>query len=273
MSSTEYIPAEAGKKTIFLKNPLDFNGDLTAVGWHLPDTLTRNQYVNAGKLLGKMEDSKQWWLGDWWNAGVKWGEGQQICEQVGIPYQTAMNAGSLAKAFQFSRRRENLSVSHHAETQVLPTQELQDRFLDWCLIDTDTGEEREKPKSKRELREAIKNYMDAQAWTESEKQRREIVEQGGTVVAHLKQDENLIRWAQFNNRFRKIDRPSEWSNPFKLNDDGDRNTVCDSYAVYLDLKPSLLSRIEELKGMVLGCWCHPQRCHGDELARRANDED
>jgi hypothetical protein len=45
-------------------------------------------------------------LGDWWNAGVQWGEGQAVCEALEIAYQTAMNCGSIAAQFQFSRRRE-----------------------------------------------------------------------------------------------------------------------------------------------------------------------
>ena len=100
---------------VFLQNPLDFTGDLTATGWQLPDTLTRDQYEDAGRLLSKMEDSKQWWIGDWWNAGVKWGEGQAICDAVGLSYSTAKSAGSVSNVFKLCRRRHNLSYSHHVE--------------------------------------------------------------------------------------------------------------------------------------------------------------
>ena len=254
--------------SVFLQSPLDFAGDLTAIGWQLPATLTRDQYERAGELLGKMEDSKQWWLGDWWNAGTKWGEGQALCEKIGVGYQAAHGAGWVAREFQFSLRKENLSFSHHKEVCSLKGDDVRQRFLDWCLTDTDTGESRSKPKSVRELREAVRNFLDEQNWTDSERERRAIVEAGGTVVAHQKKDENLIRWAQFNDCYQKIDRPGIWSNPFVLPDDGDRDTVCDHFAVYLDMKPSLLVRIEELRGRVLGCWCYPERCHGDEFIRR-----
>lgn len=32
----------------------------------------------------------------------------------------------------------------------------------------------------------------------------------------------------------------------------------------------ILNHITELKGKILGCYCAPQSCHGDVLARRAN---
>jgi hypothetical protein len=36
--------------------------------------------------------------------------------------------------------------------------------------------------------------------------------------------------------------------------------------------PDLLARLPELRGKVLGCWCHPEQCHGDTLAELANTE-
>jgi len=34
----------------------------------------------------------------------------------------------------------------------------------------------------------------------------------------------------------------------------------------------MIERVKrELKGKVLGCWCHPKECHGDVLARIANE--
>ena len=104
--------------------------------------------------------------------------------------------------------------------------------------------------------------------TESERKRKEVVEAGGTVVANMDFDDNLIRWAQNNNRYQRIDCRTDWCNPFILNKDGDRDAICDSFSVYLDSKPSLLERIDELRGKVLGCWCYPERCHGDEIIKR-----
>ena len=102
-------------------------------------------------------------------------------------------------------------------------------------------------------------------WSPSEIQRRSDVERGETVVANISTDKNLIAWAQQTNRYARIDRNSIWGNPFVLNADGDREDVCDWYAEYFTRKRSLQIQLGTLKGRVLGCWCYPERCHGDHL--------
>lgn len=113
------------------------------------------------------------------------------------------------------------------------------------------------------------------AWSESELDRRAIVEAGGTVVANLHQDADraLLGWARSSGRFQRIDRNSDWGNPFELGPDGDRDTVCDSFEIYFGRKYSLQQRITELEGKVLGCWCYPQRCHGDHLVSKIEGPD
>ncbi len=107
-------------------------------------------------------------------------------------------------------------------------------------------------------------------WTPSERQRHELVEQGVAVVANLSTDKALIQWAKQRGLFVRVDRRSEWGNPFKLHSEAERDTVCDRYAAYLSDRPALLERVAELRGRVLGCWCCPKRCHGDHLAALAN---
>jgi hypothetical protein len=104
-------------------------------------------------------------------------------------------------------------------------------------------------------------------WTEDELDRRAVVEAGGAVVANMHQDSDraLLTWARSTGRFERIDRNSSWGNPFQMPDDGDRDTVCDSFEIYFGRKYSLHDRVLGLKGKVLGCWCYPKRCHGDHL--------
>jgi hypothetical protein len=238
-------------------------GELSGAGWNLPATLTHDEWVAAGAALSKIEQSKQWWLGDWWNAG-KWGDGPEACEQIGVEYQTARNCAAVSGAFTLSRRRDNLTFTHHAETCSIDDEATRERFLDWCL-------DGDKPRSTRELREAIRQYLDEQGWTDDERDRREQVKNGRTIVVNQKTDERLIRWAQFEGKLTRIDRTTDWGNPFELPADGTRDEVCDNYAVYLGMKPSLTKRIKELRGRVLACWCYPQRCHGNHLADLANE--
>ncbi len=107
-------------------------------------------------------------------------------------------------------------------------------------------------------------------WESGEHQRRDQVENGHAVVANSTNDSRLIAWADENGLSVYVGRGSDWGNPFIVDKDGDRDTVCDKYVWYLDRKPSL--DCATLKGKVLVCYCHPARCHADELARRANGD-
>ena len=110
-------------------------------------------------------------------------------------------------------------------------------------------------------------------WRQDERDRQAQVKDGITVVGNAASDKNLICWAEREGLAVRIDRSTRYGNPFVLNEDGDRDEVCDAYEQhYLQHKPSITERIEagDLTGKVLVCHCHPQRCHGDCLAAEAN---
>ena len=65
-------------------------------------------------------------------------------------------------------------------------------------------------------------------------------------------------------------KASKWANPYKVGVDGTRDEVIDKYAEWLHAHPELLACLPELEGKVLGCWCAPERCHGDVLAEMVN---
>lgn len=67
-----------------------------------------------------------------------------------------------------------------------------------------------------------------------------------------------------------IGRPGKWGNPFPLKREADRAKVLQQYTEWIMTQPRLLAQLGELKGKVLGCWCAPKACHGDVLARLAD---
>lgn len=101
----------------------------------------------------------------------------------------------------------------------------------------------------------------------------------------------------------RADRETKWGNPFIMYEQHMRNRVCDLYEDYLDaimepdnqqmvrtmlkiggLTPVQVDHwmqktgghldINELKGAVrLGCWCFPQRCHCQYLAKKLNRQE
>jgi hypothetical protein len=75
-----------------------------------------------------------------------------------------------------------------------------------------------------------------------------------------------------------IGRPSKWGNPFKLAKATDaaedrtlRADLLVKYETWLRQQPALMSSLGELRGKTLGCWCAPRLCHGDVLARLAEE--
>ena len=59
--------------------------------------------ARALSTLGRIETGKQWWIGDWWNAG-KWGQRPEILDQWDINYNTAKQCGVVAAAYQLTDR-------------------------------------------------------------------------------------------------------------------------------------------------------------------------
>lgn len=62
-----------------------------------------------------------------------------------------------------------------------------------------------------------------------------------------------------------IGRPSKWGNPFVVGKDGSREEVISKYRAWILEQPELLRSLWEIEGKVLGCWCAPEKCHGDVL--------
>jgi hypothetical protein len=116
-----------------------------------------------------------------------------------------------------------------------------------------------------------KRNPEPRQWSNDQLKRKDAAEDGLCVVANLRADAALIAWAQDNDRFVRIDRATAWGNPFEMPDDGGRDHVVAMFGqFYLPHKPSLLARLPTLRGKVLGCWCHPQDCHGRVIAEAVN---
>jgi hypothetical protein len=75
-----------------------------------------------------------------------------------------------------------------------------------------------------------------------------------------------------------VGRPSVWGNPYGTDRKPPfrvdiREEAIEAYEKWLLAQPELVERAKrELKGKVLGCWCAPEPCHGEILARIANEE-
>jgi len=253
---------------------LPSKGNLTKTGWELPSTLTKEQWIDYGSRFAELGGAVQWGWGDWWNSGnFEHGERKRIVESDswnGLAYETLKNYGVVAEFFEMSHRCD-LSFKHHMSCSSLPIDEAL-KVLDWAV------ENKSSTRATVDKVKEIKAWL-AQGWTTDQVERKELIEQGITVVASKRANKDgkipdaaLIAWADQQGLMTEIGRTTKWGNPFEIGDDGDRNEVCDNHRDhYLPFKHKLNNQITELKGKVLVCWCYPERCHGDHLKDLANE--
>lgn len=105
-----------------------------AISWVPNHELDPHQWAVAGRRLGVVGRSIQWLLGDWLSYGnSRFGERYARASQItGYDPQTLMNMVYVASRFPISRRREQLSWSHHETLAALEAGE-QDRWLDTAI--------------------------------------------------------------------------------------------------------------------------------------------
>lgn len=99
-------------------------------GWVAEREMSYPEWLRVGRRIGTIGRVSAWWLGDW----LRYGEGRfgsryaAGARVTGYDTQTLMNMVYVATRFPVSRRREDVSWSHHAAVAALGPDE-QDRWL------------------------------------------------------------------------------------------------------------------------------------------------
>ena len=63
---------------------------------------------------------------------------------------------------------------------------------------------------------------------------------------------------------------SKWKNPYTIKKYG-LDKCLELYETYIK-SSDLYNQLDELNGKILGCWCKPNKCHGDILIKLLNDK-
>lgn len=105
-------------------------GSLSTVAWTPADDIAVDEWIRTGQRLGAMTRCSQWWLGDWVRYGTgRWGEKYKEAARItGYDIHSLRNIAYVAGRIEPSRRRDNLTWSHHAEVSALEPGE-QDLWL------------------------------------------------------------------------------------------------------------------------------------------------
>lgn len=101
---------------------LSLPGMVSQKGLELPLGLSFDAWSQVGFTLRRIHKSWRWWIGDWVQYGEqKFGEmASQITDELDLDYQQVADCAYVAGRIPISRRRENLSWSHHREVAKLP---------------------------------------------------------------------------------------------------------------------------------------------------------
>jgi hypothetical protein len=121
-------------------------------GLRLKPGMKFDEWCRVLKRIASFGNATQWAYGDAWFYG-EWEYGamyETAAELTGLTPQALADLKYVAGRFEFSRRRENLSLSHHREVAPLSPEE-QDRWLDLC---EEHGWSREK------LRQALSGQLE-----------------------------------------------------------------------------------------------------------------
>lgn len=73
------------------------------------------------------------------------------------------------------------------------------------------------------------------------------------------------------------DQDGYFGNPYVINARRNRDDCIEAFISYfynrLENDPDFKINVERLRGKTLGCFCKPQRCHGDIIAQWLDKED
>ncbi|GAA0821364.1 LmbU family transcriptional regulator [Streptosporangium amethystogenes subsp. fukuiense] len=119
------VPSPRATPSQGSKLALDASAKPRRTGLQLPVSLPFDTWRRIGHQISLIADSSAWWLGDW----LVYGENEytdrykRAVEESSLDIQTLRNYAWVARRFPVSRRRDRLSLQHHAEVAALPEHE------------------------------------------------------------------------------------------------------------------------------------------------------
>jgi hypothetical protein len=106
------------------------------VAWIPAGEIDYREWASVGRRLGGIGRCSQWWIGDWVRYGsARWGERYAVAARItGYDAHSLRNMVWISSRFGPSRRRDNLTWSHHASVATLEP-DAQDEWLDRAVVE------------------------------------------------------------------------------------------------------------------------------------------
>jgi N6-adenosine-specific RNA methylase IME4 len=109
------------------------HGVVAETGWSPPEGgISRAQWFETARYMVRLHGATSWALGDLWLYGLrrKYGDGEKLAAELGVNHKTIKNLASVCKAYESSRRRDDLSFSHHEAATKIKDRDRRDEALD-----------------------------------------------------------------------------------------------------------------------------------------------
>jgi hypothetical protein len=112
----------------------------TYIGTEILRPSTLPEWRNYGEILRRVDEAKQWAVGDWLVDGKKhYGDGlyKEAERILGIDNRTLENIKQISERFEFTLRSVNLSWSHHLQVasiktiEIIPDKKLKQGRMQW----------------------------------------------------------------------------------------------------------------------------------------------
>jgi len=140
----------------------------TFVGTEIIRQSTLREWRNYGEILKRIDEAKQWAIGDWLKDGKKhYGDGlyEEAEGILGYEYQTLARAKRMSELFEIKCRHLNLSFEHHVQVASVKTIEIDNKGKLYLLKKPDMEKMQELLKqaekgnlSVRALKELVDEY-------------------------------------------------------------------------------------------------------------------
>ena len=225
--------------------------------------LIGKRYENEKKKLGRPENKEEK------NSPLRTAE--KIAEEVGISdrqvkinEQFAKGVDKMSEELKQQVLQGNSNISKAEPTFIANT--------DKEIIEKAKEIKEQKAEAyKEKIKERIETKVKENPISKEEQEMLNKIDNGETIVINMNTHFHVLKYAKDKEIYKQIDRYSEFGNPFWLDTDGNRDECCEGYIDFYKHKRSLHQKIKDLKGKVLGCHCHPLRCHGDYLKKLVDE--